>query len=169
MNFFIAVKLFDYSCFTSGSFNLCNCRRGEGVCLYLDSGSDFSVSENLYEFSLGCSTCSDESLRSELLEAELLAESLEGGNVNGTILYAGRVLEAELGKTALDRHLATFESDLVLVTCTGLCTLGTTGSSATLTGTLAAADALCVMGCALCGLQIFKFHLSYLLSQLLRR
>ena len=47
----------------------------------------------------------------------------------------------------------------MLVTGTGLGALGTAGGSAALTGTLAATNALAVMGSALCGLQIFKFHL----------
>ena len=161
--------LFDNSCFTTGSLYLCDCRFREGVGLHLYGGGDFTVAKHFHQFTLGGDTGGDEGVHVEFLEAELFAEGLDGGDVNSLEFYAGRILEAELGKTALDGQLTTFETYFVLVTGTGLCTFGTTGGGATFTGTLAAANALGVMGCALCGLQIFKFHLLILLSQLLHK
>ena len=147
------------SCFTSGSLDLCNSRFGEGVGLDLYSSGNLTIAEHFHQFAFGGDSGGDEGIHIEFLEAELLAEGLDGGNVHTFVSYTGRVAETELRETALDRHLTAFETDLVLVTGTGLGTFGTTGGSTALTGTLTTTDALAVMGSALCGLQIFKFHL----------
>ena len=76
-----------------------------------------------------------------------------GSKVDCLVFNSGGVLEAELGKTALDGHLSTLETDLVFVTGASLCTLGTAGSCTTLTGTLATAYTLAVMSSTFCRFQ----------------
>ena len=151
--------LFDNGRLATGGLDLSNGGLGEGVGLDLDGGGELTVTEDLDQFALGGETAADEGLDIELLQALALEERLQGGDVDALVLDTGGVLETELRETALDRHLAAFETDLVLVTGTGLGALGTTGGSAALTGTLSATDSLAIVRCALGGLHVFKFHL----------
>ena len=56
-----------------------------------------------------------------------LGKSLEGVEIDGLILDTVDVLETKLRKTALERHLTTFETNLLAVTRTRLGTLMTAG------------------------------------------
>jgi hypothetical protein len=64
------------------------------------------------------------------------------------------VLETKLRESALQRHLTTFEADLVLVTGTSLCTLVTTGGSATETTAGTASETTARVSGTCCGFEI---------------
>ena len=108
----------------------------------LEGDGYLSVTEDLHEVTLVGETGSDEGFGIEGLHAKLLGNFLQGADIDAMIFNAGGIAESELGQTPLDRHLATLESYLVLITGTGLGAFGTTGGSAALTGTLTATDAL---------------------------
>ena len=135
------------------------------MCGHLEGGGDVTVAEDLHELATFGVTGGGEDLEVDHLGAGGLCEGLQGGDVDGLLFNPGGVLESELGKTPLNRHLTAFVTDLVLVTGTGLCTFGTTGGGTAFAGALAAADALAVVGGTLGGFEIFKFHLAFLLSQ----
>ena len=160
--------LFDYSCLSTGSLNLGDCGLGERVGGNLERCGQFTVAEDLDEVALGRETGTDEGFGIDSLDGEFLSEGLERRDIDSLVFDTGRVLEAELRKTALDRHLAAFETDLVGVSRAGLGTLGTTGGGTAFAGTFSATYSLAIVGCTLCRFQIFKFHLFLLLSQLLQ-
>ena len=67
-------------------------------------------------------------------------------------------LEAALGKTTLQRHLAAFETDLVVAARTRLLALVATASGLAQAGTDAAADTALGMLGARCGLDVIQLH-----------
>ena len=88
---------------------------------------------------MACKAGSLDILYSDDVCSERLSQSLNLIKVHGLVLNPVRVVESELRKTPLDRHLTALESYLVLVAGTCLSSLGTAGGSATLAGTLATA------------------------------
>ena len=90
---------------------------------------DLTVSEDLDKVCLCSEPCSFEIVNIHFT----LTESVDGSDIDCLILYTCRVLETELRKDSLKRHLTSFETDLMLVSGACLSTLGTTGGCAALT------------------------------------
>ena len=80
-------------------------------------------------------------------------QGLQRSEVDGRVLYTVDVLEAELRQTTLDRHLTTFEADLLGVARAALSTLMTTRRGTPETRTWTTTDALTRLYRARGGLQ----------------
>ena len=120
-----------------------------------------TTAENLDAVLGGNQAILAESLEGELGDVLGLGKRVEQIEVDADILNAVDVLEAELGKTAIDGHLTTFETDLLVITRTGFGTLVTAGSGTALAGTGATADTFGMLDGTFCGLKIIKTHNSF--------
>ena len=121
----------------------------------------FTTAENLDAILGRDQTVLTESLECELSDILGLGNRIEHIQIDSDILDTVDVLEAKLGQTTVDRHLAAFETDLLVVTRTGFGTLVTTGGGAALTGTGATADTFGMLDGTFCGLKIIKTHNSF--------
>ena len=120
----------------------------------IDGFVQFATTENLDAVLGRNQTILTESLEGEIGDILGLSQRVEHIEIDADILDAVDVLETELGQTAIDRHLTTFETDLLVITGTSLGTLVTAGGGTAFTGTGATADALGTLDGTLCGLEI---------------
>ena len=75
--------------------------------------AELAVAQDLYQVTGTNQPCNYHIVYGDGCGTALLAESLESRYIDYCVFYSCRVLEAELRKTALDRHLATLEPDFV--------------------------------------------------------
>ena len=78
--------------------------------------AELTLAQNFNKLVLPYHTSLDEVGNGNFVETILLGECLKDSNVDGFVLHAVDVLETTLGDTTLERHLAAFEADLLLVT-----------------------------------------------------
>lgn len=138
----------------AGSFDFGDGRLGEGISLDRKGGLDLSVAKYLDAVGLPAETGRLDLIDTELLESCLCRYDLEVGEVDGRILDPGGIVESELGDLPLDRHLAAFKTNLVLVTGASLRALVAACGSAAFAGTLSAAQSHIGVGRTNCGCQI---------------
>src|ERR1700722_18041530 len=85
-------------------------------------------------------------------------EGSQGSDVDGHEAFSERILEADLGEAALQRHLSAFETLEVHVAAAGLLSLAATAGGLAQAGALAAPDALAFLGRAPWRLEVGEFH-----------
>ena len=122
----------------------------------------FAATENLDAVLGGNQTVLTERLEGELGDVLGFGKRIEQVEVDTYVLNTIDVLEAELGQTTIDGHLATFETYLLVITRTGFGTLVTTGGGTALAGTGTTADTFGMLDGTFCGLKIIKTHNSFL-------
>ena len=112
------------------------------MCYNINLLCEFSVAEHFNEV-LGRNEASgDEFFNTNFLKVLGFCQGLNRCDIDSLVFYAVDILETMLGKTALKRHLTTFETNLLAVTGTLLGTLVTTSRSAAHTGTGTATNSL---------------------------
>ena len=82
------------------------------------------------------------------------SKGIEYIDVNTHILYTVDVFESKLGQSTIDGHLTTFETNLLMVTRTGLCTFVTTCSGATFARACTTTHSFGMLDGTFCGLEI---------------
>ena len=118
---------------------------------------DVAITENLEAiFALAQDACIQESL---YVYDCAIFELLQSGDVDGVQRLSKDVVEASLGDTTCQRHLAAFKSDADAAAGAGLLTLVTATCGLAVAGSVAAALALSNMSGAHCGGEFIEFHL----------
>ena len=77
---------------------------------------ELTLAQNFNELVLTYHTSLEQVGNGDFIEVVLLGDSLKHSNVDGLVLHTVDVLETTLGDATLQRHLAAFEADLLLVT-----------------------------------------------------
>ena len=92
----------------------------------IDLGGEFAVTQNLDKLARRDETGGNEVGYRHFLKLLGICHSLNDVQIDSFVFNAVDILEAELRNTALQRHLTTFETNLLGITRTLLSTLMTT-------------------------------------------
>ena len=151
--------LLEFNCGTAGSLDGSLCGSREGMGLNVELALEFTDTENLDK-----SLVVDESSLNEFVDADglqilLVGKALKDDKIDSLVLHTVDILEAVLGKTTLERHLTTFETNLLAVARASLSTLVTTSRSTAHTRAGTATDTLAGLYRAEGRLESMQFHI----------
>ena len=129
------------------------------MSLYVEFALEFTNAQDFYEGLVVDESCFNELINANLLKVLLLSEGLKYGKIDSLVLHTVDILEAVLGKTTLERHLTTFETNLLAVARASLSTLVTTSRSTAHTRAGTATDTLAGLYRAEGRLESMQFHI----------
>jgi broad-specificity NMP kinase len=120
----------------------------------VDGLGKFATAKDLDAVLAGDKTILLQNIDAEVGDILGLGEGVQSVDVDTDVLNTVDILETELGDTAVERHLATLETDLLVVARAGLGTLVTACGSATFARTGTTADTLGMLDGTFCGFEI---------------
>ena len=146
----------DHLCLSASRFDLLFCGLGESSCSDSELLSDFAVAKELDTvLALGNNACIQDCL--DINNCAIL-ELVENRNVQAVQRLSKNVVEASLGDTACQRHLAAFKADANAAAATCLLALMAAACGLAVTGGVASALALVDMGGAGYGRKFVYIH-----------
>ncbi len=124
------------------------------MCSNIDCLVQLATTQNLNAILTGNQAILLEDINIEVGDVFCFSKGIEYIDVNTHILYTVDVFESKLGQTTIDGHLTTFETNLLMVTRTGLCTFVTTCSGATFARACTTTHSFGMLDGTFCGLEI---------------
>ena len=146
--------LFNNSSYTTLVFDGLLGSSRESVGSDIDGLGKFATAKNLDAVLAGDKTILLQNIDTEVGDILGFGEGIQSVDVDTNVLNTVDILETELGDTAVERHLATLETDLLVVARARLGTLVTACGSATFARTGTTADTLGMLDGTFCGFEI---------------